>query len=424
MNNMKRIAIYLLLAVPALWLDSCVVYRAVRYGSPGIDDYRTFPQDTIRRGDHTFAFAETPHEERIFDTLRAFRSAGGPTTAAQALAAEKKMSCGVLLIRNDSILFEYYQGKIGRSDVSTVFSISKSLTALLCGIAVDEGFIRSVDDPVTDYIAELRDADPRFARLTIGHLLDMRAGLKFKENYSFNPFSGMARLHYGRNMLRQMKHLKFKEEPGTSFEYCSMSTAILGIVIERATGRSYADYMSEKVWQPLGMESDALMSLDAVRIRYPRAYGGVSATARDLAKVGRLYMNRGRFGDRQIVDSAWVDTTFSVERAHANSGKKVTGYSYSWWRDLRPVFNDNGGLSFADTEAARRRIEALGIGDDAVTGHEQGSDKCYVFRKEGIFKMVGMLGQTVYVDPSRNVILVILTNKEIQLLAETIFDNL
>ena len=420
---MKRIAISLLLAASALLLSSCIAYRAVCYGSPGIDDYRAFPQDTIRRGGHAFTFAETPHEERMFDTLRTVMAYGEMRTISDALAAEKKLSCGVLLIRNDSIIFEHYQGKIGRSDVSTVFSISKSLTALLCGIAVDEGFIRSVHDPVTEYIPELRDADPRFARLTVEHLLDMRAGLKFKENYSFNPFSGMARLHYGRNMLRQMQHLKFKEEPGTSFEYSSMVTAILGIVIERATGRTYADYMSEKVWRPLGMENDAMMSVNAVRIRHPHAYGGISTTARDLAKVGRLYMNRGDFDGRRIVDSAWVDTTFSVKRAHANSGSKVRGYSYSWWRDMRKVFKEDGTMWFENEEAAMRYCKESGI-ENVTFARQQGADKCCVYRREGMFNMVGMLGQTVYVDPSRNVILVILTNRDLQRLAENIFDRL
>ena len=418
---MKRIVLLLLTA--ALSLPSCIAYRAVRYGMPGIDDYRTFPQDTVHRGEHAFTFAETPQEKRAFDTLKISKFKGEAVTAAEALAAEKKLSCGVLLIRNDSILFEHYQGKIGRGNPSTVFSINKSLTALLCGIAIDEGFIRSVHDPVTEYIPELRDADPRFAHLTVEHLLDMRAGLKFVEKYSFNPFSGMARLHYGRNMLRQMRHLKFKAEPGTSFEYNSMTTALLGILIERATGRTYAAYMSEKVWQPLGMEYDALMSVDAVRIRHPRAYGGLSTTARDLAKVARLYMHRGAFDGRQIVAPAWIDTTLSVERAHANSGGALRGYSYSWWHNLRPVFNDQGGVLFADREAALRRCRELGL-DESSLKWRMGTDNCRVFREEGFFEMVGMLGQMVCVDPSRNVILVIITEKELALLAENIFENL
>ena len=378
---MKGVFIRILVIAAALSLDSCIAYRAVRFGSPGIDDYRTFPQDTIHRGEQEFRFAETPHTERLFDTLKAFKAYGEMRTASEALALEqKKLSCGVLLIRNDSIIYEYYQGKIQRDHVSTVFSISKSLTSLLCGIAVDEGYIKSVNDPVTDYLPELREADPHFARLTIQHLLDMRAGLNFKEKYSFNPFSGMAKLHYGRNMLRQMRHLKFKEEPGTSFYYSSMATAILGIVIERATGRSYADYMTEKVWKPLGMENNALMGVNAVRKRYPRAYGGISATARDLAKVGRLYMHRGDFDGRQIVDAAWVDTTLSAERAHKNTRSKDRGYSYSWWHDK--------------------------------------------LREECFFQMVGMLGQVVMIDPSRNVILVVLTNRDLTPMIEQIFDAL
>lgn len=380
-GGVKGIVLRMFVLASALLFDSCIAYRAVRFGSPNIDDYRTFPQDTIHRGEQEFRFAETPHTERLFDTLRAFKAYGEMRTAGEALALEqKKLSCGVLLIRNDSIIYEYYQGKIRREDVSTVFSISKSLTSLLCGIAVDEGYIKSIHDPVTDYVPELRDADPHFARLTIEHLLDMRAGLKFSENYGFNPFSGMAKLHYGRNMLRQMRHLKFREEPGTSFYYSSMATAILGVVIERAVGRSYADYMSEKVWQPLGMERDALMSVNAVRKRLPRAYGGISTTSRDLAKIGRLYLNHGCFEGRQIVDSAYVATTLSAERAYTNTGGKNRGYSYSWW------------------------IDRIG--------------------EEGYFQMVGMLGQVVIIDSSRNLILVVLTNRSLEPMIETIFETL
>ena len=376
---MKRSFLLLTAIAAALALPSCIAYRAVCYGTPGIDDYRTFPQDTIRKGDASFRFAELPDGARPLDTLRAFRSHGELRTLREALDAEdKKFSCGILLIRNDTILLECYRGVIQREAVSTVFSVNKSLTALLCGIAVDEGYIRSIHDPVTDYLPELRDADPHFARLTVEQLLDMRAGLKFNENYSFNPFSGMARLHYGRNMLRMMRHLKFSEEPGTSFRYCSMVTAILGLVIERATGRSYADYMSEKVWQPLGMEGDALMSVNAVRKRYPRSYGGLSTTARDLAKVARLYLHRGQFEGRQIVDPAWIDTTLSIERAYANTGGNLRGYSYSWWHNRRLVTDEEG-----------KRLT------------------------DGFFQMVGMLGQVVSIDPERNTILVILTNREL-----------
>ena len=423
---MKRLVLFLLVAAAALSLNSCIAYRAVRYGAPGIDDYRTFPQDTIRKGERTFLFAETPHEERMLDTLRAFKAYGGMRTLQDALAAEeknKKLSCGILIIRNDSIIYEYYQGRIKRDAVATVFSVNKSLTALLCGIAIDEGYIKSIHDPVTDYMPELRDADPMFARLTVEHLLDMRAGLKIDENYSFNPFSAMAKLHYGRNMVRQMRHLKFENEPGTSFRYCSMATAMLGVVIERAAGRSYAEYMSEKVWQPLGMEYDALMSVDAVRKRWPRAYGGLSTTARDLAKVGRLYMNRGEFDGRRIVDSTWVDTTFSVERAESNTGSKVRGYSYSWWLERRPVLSENGASVFENKEAAMQRCRDLGISDFTLR-QSDGTDKCRAFRDERLFQMVGMLGQVVVVDPSRNVILVVVTNRDLQPAIETVFDCL
>lgn len=167
-----------------------------------------------------------------------------------------------LIIRNDSIIYENYFRGYKRKDISTVFSVSKSVTSLLIGIAIDEGYISSVNDPVTKYILELKNADPMFEKLTIKDLLDMRSGIKFKEDYGFNPFSKIARLYYGTDQLSQVKKLHFECEPGTRHEYQSIATTILGIIIEKTTNQDFAKYFENKVWKPLGMENTAQWSLD------------------------------------------------------------------------------------------------------------------------------------------------------------------
>lgn len=161
----------------------------------------------------------------------------------------------MLIIQNDSIIYEKCVGDITTDRLATVFSVSKSITSLLCGIAVDEGYIKSIDDPVTDYLPELKKKDKMWQKLTIRHLLDMRSGLAFDDTYSLRlkdlkRLNAMAKLNYGKNIMKQIRGLKFENEPGTEHKYESMTSQILGVVIQRATGQSYTSYLSEKVWKP------------------------------------------------------------------------------------------------------------------------------------------------------------------------------
>jgi hypothetical protein len=150
---------------------------------------------------------------------------------------EKTTITAFLVIRNDSIfLYEQYFRGYKRDSISKNLSVSKSITSLLTGIAVDEGYIESVHDPVTKYVPELKNKDSKFGRLTIEHLLNMRACFKFNEDNYF-PRSKATRLYYGANHLGKVKRAKFKHEPGEVFEYQSLVTSLLGGVVEKATHR-------------------------------------------------------------------------------------------------------------------------------------------------------------------------------------------
>ena len=175
---LKTAAISIVLLVcAAAFCPSCVLYRAVAYGSEDIYDYRVFPQDTVRRSSRPWHFAEQAPEKRLLDTLvwdadryvdTAMKYPGRPVTLGELM--EDGGPGSIIVIQNDTIKFEEYYGGFDRSTVTTVFSVSKSLTSLLCGVAVREGYIRSVDDPVTDYLPELLDADTMFRHLTVEHL--------------------------------------------------------------------------------------------------------------------------------------------------------------------------------------------------------------------------------------------------------------
>lgn len=219
-------------------------------------------------------------------------------------------------------LLEQYYGDFSSDTLSNIFSITKAVTALLCGIAIGEGYV-AISDPVTRYIPELEEADPLFRQLTVEHLLDMSTGLDFKEDYGWNPFSKMARLYYGKDVMECIRKLRFKDKPGASHYYKSMATAILGVVLERAIEKSLAKYLEEKVWKPLDMESDAYFSLDDGKHRHAKVYGGLVSNARDIAKIGRLYLNNGVYNGRKIVSREWIERS-------VHSSLQNEAYSLGW----------------------------------------------------------------------------------------------
>jgi CubicO group peptidase (beta-lactamase class C family) len=324
----------ILLALAAL-LTSCTIAEGYMkdgaYG-PTSFSYEKQLKDTIINQGEVFSFDRASVMCNWIDTLHFFNQgkfyvnysmweAIGPKTETQ----------GVLIIQNDSVVYEKYTGEMAADKIAGVFSVTKSVTSLLCGIAVDEGYVKSVDDAVTEYIPELKQRDSLWQKLTIRHLLDMRSGLDFDDTYSLSIkgkdlkcLHAMADLNYGSNIPAQVKKLKFRCEPGTEHHYESMSTDILGMVIERATGRSFADYLEEKVWKPIGMESPGYISYDSKKHHTPHAFGGLALTIYDLAKIGRLYLNSGEWNGKRIVSESWIQqsTTYSDENE---------GYHFCWY---------------------------------------------------------------------------------------------
>lgn len=326
---------FLLFLFAAGVLTSCTIVRGYiadgAYG-PTSFSYEKQLKDTIVNRSEVFAFGRASRQAEWIDTLHFFNQGKMyvNTTMWEAIGPKTETQ-GVLVVQNDSIVYEKCIGDISPDKIAGVFSVTKSVTSLLCGIAVDEGYIKSIDDVVTDYLPELKKRDPMWQKLTIRHLLDMRSGLDFDDTYSLSlrgkdirRLHAMARLNYGRNIPAQIRKLKFRCEPGKEYRYESMTTEILGVVIERATGRRYAEYLEEKVWTPLGMESPAYMNYDGRKHHTAHAFGGLALTMRDLAKIGRLYMNRGLWNGKRIVSEAWIEQSTAYSRENE-------GYHFCWY---------------------------------------------------------------------------------------------
>ncbi|MGV3547685.1 MAG: serine hydrolase domain-containing protein, partial [Pedobacter sp.] len=214
------------------------------------------------------------------------------------------------MIKNDSIIYQYLSEGNSLAVRQPSFSMAKSFVGTLVGMSVDRGEIKSTDELVINYLPELAKNDERFKRLTIQHVLDMRSGFDFKER-SFSPFSQITRSYYGANLKKIVGKLKFKNEPGKVFEYQSINTQVLAFVLEKATGKGLQELMQERLWKPLGAESDALWSID--NAENIKAFCCVSATALDFAKIGRLYLNGGNWEGKQLISKKWVDITINPD---------------------------------------------------------------------------------------------------------------
>ncbi len=344
-------------------LSSCTTFRAVKSGNPSTDTYLNFALDTIASNDSPKkqCLISCDDYDRYFEDSK-FNGGNFKNETISEYFSRARGNGALLIVRNDTILLEKYYGNFSKLSPSNIFSISKAITALLCGIAVDEGYI-TINAPVTDYIPELLNADPQFRQLTIEHLLDMRTGLDFDESYAWNPFSKMAKLYYGKDVVGQFKKIHFKMQPGTAHYYNSMATAILGVAIERAVGMPFAKYLHEKVWKPLDMEADAYISLDDSKHRQAKAYGGLVSNVRDLAKIGRLYMNGGLYDGKRIVSKEWIERSI-------NSSLDNEAYSLGW-----------------NNIITRKNGEAI------VTPR---------------FFAIGLYGQVLFCDPTQNLIFVTL----------------
>ena len=400
---------YILVIIGVLCLQACTVIRGVKYGNASIDDYTIFEQDTVYKGSFSYNFYEKQQCANLIDTLK-FEIYRSKADTLLNLTLRETMDyvdvpSAAIVIQNDTILFEHYSGGWNQDSQSCIFSVTKTITSLLCGIALKDGYIKSLSDPVTDYITELKDADPTFAELKIEHLLDMTAGLDFDENYSWNPFSKMAKLYMGNNSLKVLKSLKFINTPGENFSYDSATTAILGLVIERATGQSYAQYLSEKVWQPFGMERDALIGLDSKKYHVAKSFAGLTTNVKDLAKVGRLFLNNGCYNGKQIVDSTFVQRCLSTHISGIAS-KSQGRYSYSWYWGVED--EKLGKRKYFNTIEELEQYYANYPEKSAYMIYKNLKNGYYAVQHHGGFWGFGLYGQVLYVNPSKNMIAVFL----------------
>jgi CubicO group peptidase (beta-lactamase class C family) len=244
----------------------------------------------------------------------------------------------LIILQGDQVVYEAYASGSSRATPVTSFSVAKSFVSTLVGIAIDEGYLGSVGDPITAYLPELADRDPAFAEITIEHLLRMSSGIHYAE---FPFFHGDDALTYYYPDLRKLalQRTRLDGPPGETWLYNNYHPLLLGLVLERATGQSVADYLEEKIWQPMGAEYPASWSLDSEATGFEKMESGINARALDFARFGRLVLAGGQAGERQVIPADWLQAAtqedLSIDRAayfpEYFLEEPELYYRYLWW---------------------------------------------------------------------------------------------
>ena len=242
---------------------------------------------------------------------------------------------GMIVLHEGNLLYENYWNNNSADTKHIAFSVSKSFLSALVGIALKDGLIDSIADPITKYLPDFNGTG--YEGVSIKNILQMSSGVEFNEDYA-DPNSDINK--FGRAVAKGSsfrdfaKTLKQSKEPGTYHHYVSIDTQVLGFLLAEVTGMSLQDYLHEKIWNKIGMEDEAYYIVDNLGVEM--ALGGLNASVRDFAKFGQLYLNKGQWEGEQIVPEDWVNASHNTDGPHLIPGESelsssVWGYGLQWW---------------------------------------------------------------------------------------------
>ena len=344
---LKWLLIVILLLVAVLYItDTDYLIKAVRtiylkgYTTAYLEDYKQFDNAKVKNG--------TPQPWPNHEDYNSAKE-------TQALSEINKTNGTIayVIIKNDSIWFEKYDDGFDENSQSNSFSMAKSYVSGMLFKAIEEGHIKSLDQPVGDFFPEFSKG--LAAKMTVGDLSSMASGTNWDEAY-YSPLSITTRAYFDDNLEKVILGLKVVNEPGTSYKYASGDTQLLAMVIEKATGKKLYNYLSESFWKPLGSEHPTLWQVDSEEHDLVKAYCCIASNARDFARFGKLFKDHGKWNGKQVLDSTHVAKMVTPRFAESPQ------YGYGWW------LKDTGDKHF--------------------------------------FMMRGHLGQYVIVEPDDNVIIV------------------
>ena len=327
------------LALACLVYPPVYVWRTLTLGDSGVDDQFRFPKRLVHAAPAAREMPEALDAQRV---RRAFVAAMPGQELDSWLAANTTQ--GFVVLQRGRVIYEGYFNGHHRDDTATSFSVAKSVLGTLVDLAVAEGRITSLDAPVTTWLPELRQRDPRFEQVSLRHLLDMNAGMRYTE-YPFLTSDGAKTYYWPDLRALALTYTSVERPPGQAWLYNNYHPLLIGLVLERATGMPVTTYLEQRLWQPAGMAADASWSLDSEASAFEKLESGVNARTLDFARFGQLFLDQGMALDgRRVLSAAGVraatspDDAVSLERLRSGAY-----YKHFWWGQRR----NDGGYDFS-----------------------------------------------------------------------------
>ncbi|MPZ69912.1 MAG: serine hydrolase [Actinobacteria bacterium] len=304
-----------------LTLDSSTFSRALIWVDADVDDFKRFPARPINAAADTYVYEKGPGYPSGLPDIVVLP---GDYADLESFMRSTETTA-FIVVKGDRLIYERYFNGHDRDSTETSFSVAKSFASALVGIAIEDGSI-ALDDPVTDHIPELKARDARFERITIRHLISMSSGLRYEEQGT--PWSDDTETYYASDLRKlAMNDTEIVTPPGEQWHYNNFNPLLIGMILERATSQHVAEFMEERLWQPLGAEADATWSLDSEASGFEKMESGINGRAIDFAKLGSLYLHEGTWNNERILPASWVRESTAVSDEHDPS----PAYGYWWW---------------------------------------------------------------------------------------------
>ena len=353
---------FLLIIICIPLLVGCFPLRALYLAAPDAKDLKRIHSEAVKASETPFQFAKENEASAAKLRINDWTKDIPFFVSLESFATTHKMR-SFLIIQDDTIRFEYYGEQTSEMDVHPSYSIAKSFTSALIGIAIEDGLIKNEKDLVIDYLPELEAVAPEFETLQIEHLLNHTSGIEYSLVLD-------ALIYYGNNTYKAFERIKFNYPPGTFQHYLNINVHLLGAILVKVTKKPLHSYLQEKIWKPLGMESDGIW-LTGQKDSLGKAFCCIGATARDYAKFGKLFLDQGNWQGKQIISPEWYQKSITRDTSEGSS----FNYNYCWHIGLKEY---------------------------------------------GDFMAIGLYKQHIYINQKKKLIMVTLNNKENKLLAERV----
>jgi CubicO group peptidase (beta-lactamase class C family) len=327
MRKKLYISLFILVAITVFYITTpteTYFGRFIKWRASDIEDYKNFPHYEFEASAKPFYFLTKPNYN--LDNLKV--QVGKSPKLLDIL--ENSGTTAFLVVKNDTLLYEKYLNGYQRNSTNTSFSVAKSITSLLTGVAIDEQLIDTINDPVVKYIPSLINTDTTYQKLLISHLMDMRSGIQFKDHDL--PWGDKPKAYYHPKLREIIMDLPFEYEPGDHFKYNSYNPIFIGMILEKVTKLSPAIYFEQKLWNEMGMEYSGSWSMDSKDSGMTKMESGINIKAIDFAKFGRLVLNNGNWNGKQLISNSWMKYSFSIsEKYKLPEFADDLYYRNFWW---------------------------------------------------------------------------------------------